>query len=231
MRSALLLCLCACVTTQVFVPPEQRAGLMRELEGTERYLKHSFYATPFYGDATKRLLTDVDPSQARFLESAGGDPINPGPPEATFPAGTVVRIKALEFPTPISETERVLMTPRSLVWVFLDVAGTPNDAPPYVLVLRPGLKDDRELDAEVDRFLAREDPHRQIQAFTEAVQAALKEKRAIVEMPADALEMAWGYPERRVLAFEGDKKKETWIWAGDKRQAVLLDGHVTEVTP
>jgi hypothetical protein len=48
-------------------------------------------------------------------------------------------------------------------------------------------------------------------------------------MPAEALEMAWGYPERRVLAFEGDKKKETWIWAGEQRQAVLLDGRVAEV--
>jgi hypothetical protein len=213
------------------VPPEQRAGLKRELEGTERYLKLSFYATPFFGDTTKRLLTDVDPSQVRLLEQPNGTVINPGPIESTFPAGTVVRIKMLEFPTPIAQTERVLTTPRSQPWLYLDVAGTPQDALPYILVLRPQLKDDRELDAEVDRYLAREDPKRTLATFTEGVQNAVAAKKAVIDMPADALEMAWGYPERRVLAFEGDKKKETWIWSGDQRQAVLLDGRVAEVTP
>jgi hypothetical protein len=224
-----LLLLCGCVTSQALVPPEQRAALKRELEGTERYLKVSFYATPFFGDATKKLLTDVPPEQVRLLEQPNGTPINPGAAEATFPAGTVVRIKQLEFPTVVAQTERVLLTPRTQPWLYLDVAGTPTNAAPYILVLRPQIKDDRELDAEVDRYLAREDPKLKLSAFSEVVQNAIATKKAILDMPAEALEMAWGYPERRVLAFEGDKKKETWIWAGDQRQAVLLDGRVAEV--
>jgi hypothetical protein len=229
MRSVLLLLACGCVTSQVLVPPEQRTALKRDLEGTERYLKVSFYATPFFGDATKKLLTDVPPEQVRLLEEPNGSPINPGPAEATFPAGTVVRIKGLEFPDAVAVTERVLMTPRTVPWVFLDVAGTPKDAPPYVLVLRQGIVDDRELNAEVDRYLAREDPKLKLQGFSEVVQSAIAAKKAVIDMPAEALEMAWGYPERRVLAFEGDKKKETWIWAGEQRSAVLLDGRVAEV--
>jgi hypothetical protein len=229
MRSTpLLLLCCACVTSQVLVPNEQRATLKRDLEGTERYLKVSFFATPFFGDATKKLLTDVPPDQVRLLEQPNGTPINPGAVEATFPAGTLVRIKALEFPDALA-TDRVLMTPRTVPWVFLDVAGTPRDAPPYVLVLRQGIQDDRELNAEVDRYLAREDPKAKLTGFSEVVQNAIAAKKAVIDMPAEALEMAWGYPERRVLAFEGDKKKETWIWAGEQRQAVLLDGRVAEV--
>ncbi len=229
-RFVLLSILAGCATNQAIVPPEQRATLKRNLEGQDRYLKLSFYATPFFGDATKRLLTPVPPDQVRLLEQPDGTPINPGTVEATFPAGTEVRIRALEFPTALAQTERVLMTPRTQPWVIVDVAGTPKDAPPYVLVLRPQIKDDRELYAEVDRWLSREDPKTRLQSFTDVVQTAVAGKKVVMDMPADALEMAWGYPERRVLALDGEKKKETWIWPGEK-QVVLLDGKVAELPP
>lgn len=230
-RTALLstvLFFSACATSQTLVPPEQRAALKRSLEGTDRYLKLSFYATPFFGDTTRRLLTPVPPEQVRLLEQPDGTPIQPGAVEAVFPAGTLVRIKALDFPTAIAQTERVLMTPRTQTWVTVDIAGTPKDAPPYVLVLRPNIKDDRELDAEVDRWLSREDPKVRLSGFTDVIQNAIAGKKVVLDMPAEALEMAWGYPDRRVLAYEGDKKKETWVWPGEK-QVVLVDGRVAEV--
>lgn len=230
-RTALLtlgLMLAGCATSQPMVPPEQRAALKRTLEGQDRYLKLSFYATPFFGDATRRLLTPVPPEQVRLLEQPNGTPIVPGPVETVFPAGTVVRIKALDFPTAIAQTERVLMTPRTQTWVTVDIAGTPKDAPPYVLVLRPMIKDDRELDAEVDRWLSRQDPRTRLSAFSDAIQNAIAGKKIVLDMPADALEMAWGYPDRRVVALEGEKKKETWVWPGEK-QVVLLDGKVAEL--
>lgn len=224
---AVFLC-AACATSQVMVPPEQRAALKRSLEGQDRYLKLSFYATPFFGDSTRRLLTPVPPEQVRMLEQPDGTPILPGPIEAIFPAGTVVRLKALDFPTPIAQTERVLMTPRTQTWLTVDVAGTPKDAPPYVLVLRRLIKDDRELEAEVDRWVTRENPKDRLSGFTDAVQNAIAQKKVVVDMPAEALEMAWGYPDRRVLAVDGEKKKETWVWPGPK-QVVLLDGKVAEL--
>src|SRR5262245_9872490 len=134
-RTALLLTalsglwLAGCATNQTIVPPEQRASLKRNLEGQDRYLKLSFYATPFFGDATKRLLTPVPPEQVRLLEQPNGTPINPGAVEATFPAGTEVRIRALDFPTALAQTERVLVTPRTQPWLTVEVAGTPKGAP------------------------------------------------------------------------------------------------------
>ena len=222
------LTLSACATSQVIVPPEQRAALKRELEGQDRFLKLSFYATPFFGDATKRLLTPVPSDQVRLLEQPDGTPILPGPAETVFPAGTMVRIKTLEFPTALAQTERVMLTPRTQPWLYVDVAGTPKDAPPYLLVLRALIKDDRELDAEVDRYLSREDPKVRLQAFSDVIQTAIAGKKVVLDMPAEALEMAWGYPVRRVYTVEGEKKKETWIWPGEK-QVVLLDGRVSEV--
>ena len=51
-----------------------------------------------------------------------------------------------------------------------------------------------------------------------------------MEMPAEALEMAWGYPEVKKLSFEGQSRKELWRWPGGTRTATLVDGRVTEFT-
>jgi len=165
----------------------------------------------------------------RLLENPDGSPINPGPVERIFPAGTRARIKGVEFPTPLAMTGRVLMTPRTQPWVFLDLEGTPRDSPPFVLVLRQNLKTDTEFMAELDRYLSTDDPAARLEQWPTPVRDAVKSKQALAEMPADALEMAWGYPERKEISFEGERRKEVWKWPGGKRTAVLFDGKVAEL--
>jgi hypothetical protein len=223
------LLLTGCATSQVFVPPDQAATLQRTLTGEERFLKLAFHATPFFGDATKKLLSPVAPEQVRLLTNPNGAPISPGPSERVLAPGTAVRILKVEFPTAWAMSERVLFTPRSLAWVYLDVAGTPKQSPPFILVLRPGLKDENEVKTELDRYLSRESPRAVLDAFSDTVKAAVLEKKALVDMPADALEMAWGYPERKKFELDGATKVETWFYADGKRQAVLRDGKVTEL--
>lgn len=227
--AAVLLAAPACVENQVLVPPTGRASLERQLVGAERHLKLSFFETPFFGDETKRLLTAVPPDEVRLLENPDGTPINPGPVQRIHPVGTQARIKGLEFPTPLAMTGRVLVTPRYQPWVFLDLAGTPRDAPPFVLVLRMGLKTEAEVLTELDRYLSVDDPAARLSQWSQAVVDGVKGKQAAVDMPAEALEMAWGYPERKEISFEGDRRKEVWRWPGGKRAAVLLDGRVSEL--
>src|SRR3712207_8561537 len=42
-----------------------------------------------------------------------------------------------------------------------------------------------------------------------SVQQAIRQKSAVVDMPADALELAWGYPERKKITFEESDRKST----------------------
>lgn len=219
----------SCATSQVFVPPEQAATLQRAVAGEERFLRIAFYGTPFYGDSTKRLLSPVSPDQLRHLLNPDGTAVSPGPKERVFPPGTPVRITKLEFPTAYAMSERVLYTPRTLAWVYVDIGSLPKQSPPYVLVLRPGLKDENEVRTELDRYLSKESPKATLEGFSETVRAAVLEKKAIVDMSAEALEMAWGYPDRKLFELEGTVKKETWIYPDGKRQAVLLDGKVAEL--
>jgi hypothetical protein len=218
-----------CTTTQVYIPSEARPAIVRQLEGEDRFMKVSFFVTPFFGDGSKKLLSPVQPDELRLLENTDGTAIHPGAVDAVFPAGTLVRIKKVEFPSSFTMTERMLMTPRTLVWLYLDVGGTPKNAPPYVLVLRPGIRDETEFASEVERYLGKEDPAPRLAGFSDPVREAVLTKRAILDMPADALEMAWGYPEVKKLSFEGEKKLETWTWPGGKRVALLADGRVTEL--
>ena len=227
LHAALLLI--GCTTTQVFIPSEARPGLVRQLEGAERFLKVSCFATPFFGDASKKLLTPVAPDEVRLLDNPDHTPIFPGAVEQTFPAGTLVRIKKVEFPSSFTMTERIFFTPRTLVWLYLDLAGTPRGTYPYVLVLRPGLTDEIGFLAEVERYLTQIDPAARLLAFTDPVREAVRSKRAILDMPADALEMAWGYPESKQITFDSDRKLESWTWPGGRRVALLIDGRVTEL--
>ncbi len=224
-----LLVVSGCVTTHVTVPPNVRAQLSRELVGTERFLKLSCYATPFFGDDTKKLLTAVQPDEVRLLETVGGRPISPGPSERVLPAGARVRILQVEYPTPVAVTGRVLLTPRERVWVYLDVEGTPKGSPPLVLVLDPKISDERDFRAALDRYLTADDPTPTLLTFGDLIREAVAKKNAVLDMSEEALEMAWGYPESRVLTWEGDRKRETWTWPGAKRVAVLLDGRVKEL--
>lgn len=223
------LSLWGCATSQVFVPPEQAAALQRTMAGEERYLRVAFFATPFFGDATKKLLSPVSPEQLRLLLNPDGTPVSPGPAERVFAPGTPVRVLQLEFPTAYAMSERVLYTPRTLAWVYLDVGGTPKGSPPFILVLRPGLRDEQEVKSELERYLSKNSVAPQLDGFSDAVRAAVLEKKAIVDMPADAVEMALGYPERKVLELEGAVKKETWHYAEGQRLVVLRDGKVSEL--
>jgi len=78
--------------------------------------------------------------------------------------------------------------------------------------------------------LSREDLTKRLEAFSDATREGVKTKTAVIDMPSDALEMAWGPPERKAIALEGDKKRETWFW-GELRSAVLLDGRVIDLNP
>ena len=225
-----LLQLSACASYTALAPAD-RELLERELtarDGTA-YLRLSYYVTPFFGDASKKLLTPVLPEQVRLLESPSGDPISPGPVEKTLPAGRRVRVLKVEFPTSWAVTERMVYTPRTQPWVFLAAEGEKNELP-FVMVLRPQLRTPDEVRQELARYLSSEDLRPQLERLTGPVLEAVQRKDVVADMPAEALEMAWGYPEVKKLSFEGQARRELWRWPGGTRSATLVDGRVTEFT-
>jgi len=216
----LLLSLAGCASHS-FLAPEERGALVRDYAGTDAqlFLKLSYFVTPFFGDSTKRLLTALPPEEL---------PTPPGPVEAVLPAGTRVRILRLEFPTGWSARERSPATPRTQPWVFLRAVAASTEVP-LVLVLRDGISSRDEFHAEMERYLCVEDPARELAAWPETVQQAIREKAARLDMSAEALERAWGYPATKEMSFDGTTKNEVWIYPGGKRRAQLVDGRVSQL--
>ncbi|NMO22873.1 hypothetical protein HPC49_52940 [Pyxidicoccus fallax] len=210
------------------MPPEARASLGSTLTGpeAEQYLRVSVHVTPFFGDATKRLLTPYAPEDVRLLDDTKGNPINPGAVERILPAGTKLRITKVEFPTSWVVTERVLYTPRTWPWVYLAEADAPAGGPPLMLVLPPNLERPEDFRTELDKYLSPRDLKAQLDALAPAVRDAVREKRLVANMPLDAVRMAWGPPERIVRSLEGTAKNEEWVYPTGRRKAFLSDGRL-----
>ena len=221
--------LCGCPSYTLLAAAD-RAALERDLRGPQasRFLRVSFYVTPFFGDGSKKLLTAWPPEEVRLLDDAGGRPLNPGGIEKILPVATRARVLKVEFPTSSVVGQRIPATPRSRPWIYLAIQGEPRGIP-LVLVLREDLRTRDGFIAELERFLSTEDPSRTTNAWSESVRERVRAKAVIQDMPAEAVEMAWGYPARKELSFEQSSKKEKWIYPGGKRTVAFTDGRVTQV--
>lgn len=226
-----VLVLAAGCASQTQLSAGDRSKLQHDLTTgptAERYLKHSSFITPFFGDDSKRLLTPYPPEEVRLLNDTQGRPINPGAVQATVPAGTRVHVVKVEFPTSWVMVERVLYSPRTQPWVYLNVDGVPAQAP-IILVLPPQLDKEQDVRAELDRWLLTQDPAPRLARFQPRFQEAIKKKQVMEGMPEAAVELSWGPPERVRRTLDGPQVNQDWTYPGDKRHVFLTDGVVTRV--
>jgi hypothetical protein len=227
---ALVAALGAGCASGTLLAPDDRQALERELiAGGHRHLRLSYTVTPFFGDDGKRLLTAAPPDEVRLFEDPSGEPINPGPVEKVLPAGRRARIIKLQFPTPWAIVQGAAFFPRVQPWIFLEVEGEPKGRP-LILILDTQVSTRASFLAEVDRYISRTDPAALMEAWGENVRTAVRNKTATLDMPGEALEMAWGYPERKRVIFDAaGNKKEAWIYPGGKRTVQLEDGRISAI--
>lgn len=209
--------------SHTFVPDEDRIRLERSLPGRTFYLRHSMYVGPFWGDQEKLFVTDGVPGEIPWVVNPAGVPIDPGEPTRIVPAGTRVRIAKVEFPTSLTVTRRNPFHPRYNPWVFLQIEGLP-DKPTPILLLRRELANHEEVVAELERFLTPDDPAPLLRQLPEAVLRAVNEKRLIEGMPAEAVAMAWGWPERKRFHPSPEGRQEEWVWPFDRRKVRIVGG-------
>lgn len=195
-----------------------------------RFLKLSFYVTPFFGNEQARLLTAVPPDEVRLLNSPSGKPMSPGEILRIVPVGTAVVIDRIAFPTSLAVASRMPTTPRTRTWVYLHVASHPG-GPPLILVLPPNLKSSGQVKRALAQRLTERDPSTELQSWPESVRRAVRSKKALLDMTAEQLEAAWGYPERIAWQYVNGGRKGLWTWPSGNRTATLLDGRVSALTP
>ncbi|MCL2011369.1 MAG: hypothetical protein FWG75_01065 [Cystobacterineae bacterium] len=201
----------------------EQGRLARALKNQPRFLRISYFVTPFFADESKHLLSPVNPAWLHVLQHPDGMPVPPGDIEALLPAAMPVRILKVEFPTALAIKERLPYSPRTRPWVYVAIQ---NASKPLILVLPNTLKNTEEFEAELNRYLTPLNPSTQIAEFSVDEQTAIRSKEALPGISAEALEMALGYPESKTIAFEGEQKIETWHWGGGQKTVSLRGGRV-----
>lgn len=230
MRRALVVASLALAAAGCFpratVPDADKRKVAAEIEGQRRWLRVAAFASPFFSDRSKLLLSDQPSSELDLLENTGGQPIEPPPPERILPPGTWVRIDKVEFPTGWIIARRVVLSPRYHPWVYLTVAG---DERPYILVLPQTIENYDDVRAELERMLSPSDPSPTFDALPAAQREAITKKEPAEGMGPRALEMAWGYPEKKKI--DRPAGTEEWIWPTGKRHAFFQDEKLVRWEP
>jgi hypothetical protein len=222
-----VLCLAAAACfPRASVPEAERARASRELEGERRFVKVALFAGPFFGDNTKLLVSDSPFSELDLLQTTGGQPITPPEAQRVILPGATVRIEKVEFPTGFLIAKRVVMTPRYHPWVYLRMEG---EARPLVVVLPQTLADADAVRLELERVLGTVDPSPALQALPPPQRSAVARKVPLEGMAPQALEMAWGYPEKKVI--DRPSNSEEWSWAEGRRRATFSEGKLASWRP
>jgi hypothetical protein len=208
------------------VPDEERQRVARELGGASRFVKVALHVGQFFGDVSKRLASDQPFDELELLESPSGQVVTPPRSDQVLPPGTQVRIARVEFPTGWEIARRVVMTPRYHPWIVLEVAGEPR---PVILVLPQELTTFEEVRLELDRWLSTVDPTPALRELPPEQQRAIAAKQLVDDMPPRAVEMAWGYPEKKVI--DRPAGTEEWTWPGGRRRASFRDGKLARWSP
>jgi hypothetical protein len=215
--------LAACFPRAAILDAE-RERVQGSLAGRQRYARVALYAGPLWGDTAKVFLSDQPGAELDLVETASGVPIPPPSPQRVLAPGTPVRIRTVEFPSGWLIAQRVVMTPRYHPWVYLDLGG---DARPHVIVLSQTAATSEEIQSELDRFLTSDDPAPAFGALPPDQRDAILRKEAQEGMTARALEMAWGFPERKRI--DRPAGTEEWSWPGGKRRAFLRADRVERI--
>lgn len=218
-----LLVFAAGCASHAFVPDEDRIRLERSLPGRTFYLRQAMYLGPFWSDEAKAFLSGGVPNEIPWVVNPAGVPIEPGEPTAIVPVGTRVRVLKIEFPTSMTVARRNPFLPRYHPWVYLQVEGLP-DKPTPILLLRRELHSHAEVMAELEQFLSADDLRPHLRELPEVVLRAVNEKRLVEDMPAQAVTMAWGLPERKNFQPSPEGRVEEWIWPFERRKARIVGG-------
>jgi len=172
-----------------------------------------------FGDGSKLLVSDQPFQELDLLQNTDGSVIAPPRAERVLPPGTPLQVDKVEFPTGWLIAKRVVMTPRYHPWVYLTLEGEPR---PLVLVLPQTLTSAEDVRVEIERVAGTGDPGAAFQALPGAQRVAIAKKELVDGMSPQAIEMAWGYPERKLI--DRPANTEEWSWPAGKRRASLRDG-------
>jgi hypothetical protein len=217
LASCAVACLFGCAPRSPLTPPERGAVIRDARTEGPRWLQVS--ARPYrLADGSGALaLAPLPPPEWEV----GDHP----PPEGQvldgiIPAGTPARVVSIDFPVGTFGQK----TKHRDTYVLVEL----DKKTQAILIINGALGSQSAFWDEVELWLTPLSPASAEEGWNEAVRAAVKEKRSLTEMPAEALVAAWGYPRTKVVRFSANARRETWTWPAGLRSAEFQDGRLLE---
>jgi hypothetical protein len=197
------------------------------LRDQPRWLRSSMWEGPFYSDRGRRLIAVQDFARLRHIQDLDGNVISPPPAEGVVPAGTVVVVRDVEFPTGWNVFWRSFDTPKYSTWVLLHVPRFHSDKE-YVLVVDDAVKTHQELIERLDAWLTTDDVASWLDRRPVVIRDAIGRKDVVAGMSAEDLRASAGAPESVRRTFDGEGH-ERQVWVYGSRQVIMEEGQVIAV--
>lgn len=228
--SALLVALLSSACATLPIAEREQKHVALRYQGARLELTQSLWVSPFWRDASRRLVSRWPGTETELLMTPDGQPLWPGESTEVLPAGTRVTVLNVTFPNSWELALRSLMTPREQPWVEFAVDGRPA-SPAYVIVLRPDLKSEAEALEEIDRWLTERRVSDEVASLPEADQQAVRTKEITPGVGERAVELAWGPALHETRRGEGFSVTRDLTWMSDttRRSVLVRDGVVAEV--
>jgi hypothetical protein len=97
------------------------------------------------------------------------------------------------------------------------------------MVLPAPLRSEAEVLAAMDTELSQDDPGPRLSLYPDAVRDAIRKKQLLTDMAEEAVEAAWGVPDRKSISFQGTERTEVWLYEGG-RKAFIREGRLERTT-
>lgn len=186
----------------------------------EFWLSTSMYGGNFYDDPSITLLDYRSFSAIDDALMPDGFSFYPPPPNHIVPAGTLVEITKIAYPTALEKFQRPLYSPKESIWVYLKVArerGRVNifRENTHIIIVPKRFSTEEQVKNYLAQFLSTIDPNTWILRAHSSIQEAIWQKKPLVGMNKQEVIAALGPALKRQFPKELDleENQETWHYS------------------
>jgi hypothetical protein len=191
------------------------------------------FAGSFYGNPDLMLL-DYRPFDAiDDATTPAGSIIYPPETKEIVPAGTLIQIKSVIFPTASIRKNRPLYSPRNQIWLYVRIAKERGKVSifrelDHVIIVPKSINTKEDLKGFINTLMARNDPHSWILQEQSYIQEAIWQKRAVIGMSKRDVLASLG-PAEKMQAHKGQGEEDSEVWHYSHYFVVFNDERVSKV--
>lgn len=224
----MLLLLAGCSTLSPFEKSTSQKPL------PQYWLKSSLFAGRFYDD-NQVVLIDCRPFSAiGDMLGLENSKLYPPDPNHIIPAGTLVEITAITYPTTKEKLKRPLYSPKDSIWVYFRVAKERGKVTifrekTHVMIIPQTIQTEENLKIYFKNYLSLNDPNVWILKEPSYIRQAIWNKKPVIGMTKMQVEASLGPPLKKQFMKEHDEKEPQELWHYDEYFITIKGNRINKI--